>query len=59
MKVITSNVIYENPLPQLRSRQSLFPFACECKDGSLLALCFIGEAMESVDGTTYASKSFD
>ena len=59
MKVITSNVIYENPLPQLRSRQSLFPFACEWKDGSLLALCYIGEEMESVDGTTYASKSFD
>jgi len=59
MKVITSNVIYENPLPQLRSRQSLFPFACECKDGSLLALCYIGEAMESVDGSTYACKSYD
>lgn len=59
MKVIDSNIIYENPLPQLKSRQSLFPFACQCKDGSLLALCYIGEAMESVDGTTYACKSYD
>lgn len=59
MKVIESNIIYENPLPQLRSRQSLFPFACECNDGTLLALCYIGEAMESVDGATYVLRSKD
>ncbi len=59
MQVVNTSKIYENPLPQLRSRQSLFPFACECKDGSILALCYIGQAMESVDGTTYACKSYD
>lgn len=59
MKILDSAIIYENPLPQLRSRQSMFPFACECKDGSLLAVHTIGEAFESTDGTGYVSRSVD
>ena len=59
MKVIHHSIIYENPLPQLRSRQSLFPWLCEMPDGSLLASHCIGEAFESIDGTSYLSKSFD
>jgi len=59
MKILDSTIIYENPLPQLRSRQSAFPFLCECSDGTLLAVHVIGEAFESVDGTSYISRSHD
>ena len=59
MNVLASSVIYENPLPQLRSRQSAFPFLCELPGGMLLASHAIGEAFESVDGTTYLSRSED
>ena len=59
MKIIHSANIYDNPLPQLRSRQSAFPFIAECNDGTLVALHVIGEAFESVNSTTYASYSND
>ena len=59
MKILDSAIIYENPLPQLRSRQSFFPFLCQCKDGSLAAVHVIGEAFESVDSTSCISFSHD
>jgi len=59
MRVIHSNPIYENPLPQLRSRQSAFPFICERPDGSLIASHTISEAFESVDLTSHTSVSTD
>lgn len=59
MRVVHSSVIYENPLPQLRSRQSCFPFLCERSDGAILAAHVIGEAFESVDATTCLSVSTD
>ena len=37
MKVISTNTVYENPLPQLRSRQAFFPWLCEKKDGEIVA----------------------
>ncbi len=54
-----THVIYENPLPQLRSRHSGFPWICEMKDGSLLATHVLSEAFESVDGNTRLSVSKD
>ena len=59
MKVIESHVIYENPLPQLCSRQSFFPFLAELADGTLLAVGAIGQAFESVDSTSYVFYSRD
>lgn len=59
MKILDSTILYENPLPQLCSRQSVFPFLCECMDGSILAVHTIGEAFESVDGISYVSRSVD
>ncbi len=59
MKTLWSSIIYENPLPQLCSRQSAFPWLCQCKDGTILASHAIGQAFESVDGATYISKSTD
>ena len=49
MKVINSSIIYENPLPQLRSRHSFFPNITELNDGRLAAAFVIGEAFESID----------
>lgn len=51
--------IYENPLPQLKSRQCLFPSLCELDDGALAASFVMGEAMESVDSVTHMALSFD
>lgn len=59
MKILESAIIYENPLPRLKSRQSFFPFLCRCKDGSLAAIHVIGEAFESVDSTSCISFSHD
>ena len=59
MKIIESNIIYDNPLPQLRSRQSMFPFLCQLEDKSIAAVHVIGEAFESVDLTSYISFSRD
>ncbi len=59
MKIIASNTIYENPLPQLESRQSFFPNAAELKDGRIMASIVIGQAFESIDSKTYKSFSSD
>ncbi len=59
MKIINSSIVYENPLPQLRSRQDFFPFVCELNDGTLAMVHVIGEAFESVDSSSYISFSED
>lgn len=59
MKVLFSSAIYENPLPQLRAVCSAFPGACVLEDGRILVLHQMGQAFESVDGTSVASFSED
>lgn len=59
MKLINFKNVYENPLPQLKSRQSYFPNLCETDDGTLLCCFTIGEAMEAVDCRQYISESKD
>lgn len=59
MEILNQSIIYENPLPQLRSRQASFPNVCLLADGTLLAVQVIGEAFESVDGTSYICRSDD
>lgn len=59
MKTLFSAVIFENPLPQLRALGSAFPGLCLLPDGKLLAAHQMGQAFESVDGTTYLSESTD
>jgi len=59
MKVVFQNSIYENPLPQLRSRQAFFPWLCEKADGEIVASFAIGEAFESVDSASYVCTSRD
>ncbi len=59
MKVIETNSIFENPLPQLVSRQSIFPSLCQLPDGTLAAAHVIGQAFESADQVPYISFSTD
>lgn len=51
--------VYDNPIPQLRSRQAIFPNLCELDDGTLLCCYNISEAMEAVDARNYLSESKD
>lgn len=59
MKAFASHMIYENPLPQLRAVNSAFPYLCELPDGKILASHQMGQAFESVDGTSFLSESTD
>ena len=59
MKILNHSTIYENPLPQLRSRQAAFPNVCQLPNGTLLAAMVIGEAFESVDGAVHICRSTD
>lgn len=59
MKQLFSTYVYENPLPQLRARNSAFLHLCELPGGRLLAAHQMGQAFESVDGTTFLSESAD
>ena len=59
MKVLDLNIIYENPIPQLRSRQAAFPNVCQLADGTLLSAMMIGEAFESADGASFLCRSTD
>ncbi|MBR2839171.1 MAG: exo-alpha-sialidase [Kiritimatiellae bacterium] len=51
--------VYDNPLPQLRSRQAIFPNLCELPDGTLLCCFVISEAMESTDARAHLAASGD
>ena len=59
MKPVASHIIYENPLPQLRAVNSAFPYLCELPGGTILASHQMGQAFESVDGTSFLSESTD
>lgn len=59
MKQLFSSYIYENPLPQLYARNSAFPNVCVLESEHLIAAHQMGQAFESVDGTTYLSESLD
>ena len=59
MKTVATHIIYENPLPQLRAVNSAFPYLCELPDGRILASHQMGQAFESVDGTSFISESTD
>ena len=56
---LSENVIWTNPTPALNSRHSYFPFACELDNGDILATHVMGQAFESVDGTTRLCISHD
>lgn len=59
MQIKESNIIYENPLPQLCSKQSFFPSLCQLTDGTIASSVVIGQAFESVDSANYITFSYD
>jgi len=59
IKVIERGIVYENSLPQLRSRHGYFPNMAVADDGIIVAAFLIGEAFESVDLAPYISTSSD
>lgn len=59
IKYLESHVLYENPLPHVRSRQGFFPGLVQLPSGDLLALFVVAEAFESPDGTTHVARSRD
>lgn len=59
MKIIKSTDVFENKLPQLKSRQALFPYLAQTENGQLFCSFKIAEAMESVDGATHLAVSED
>ncbi len=59
VKVLDHHIIYDNPMPQLRSRHGYFPGLLQLPSGELLALFVVGEAFESVDLATHAARSTD
>jgi hypothetical protein len=59
INVIDRGVIYENPLPQLKSRHGYFPSVQQLPDKSIIAAYVKGEAFESVDQTTVMARSFN
>ena len=59
MKIIKITDVFENKLPQLKSRQALFPYLAQTENGELFCSFKIAEAMESVDGATHIAVSSD
>jgi len=59
LKVLEENTIWTNDQPVLRSRHAYFPFAAQFGDATILAAYQVGEAFESVDGSTRISRSRD
>ena len=57
MKLLKTSIIYENPLPILKSIQSFFPSLCELDNGEILASHQLGEAFEAVNCTSFISRS--
>ena len=57
MKLIKTSIIYDNPLPALKSIHSFFPSIIELDNGEILAGHQMGEAFEAVNSTSYISRS--
>jgi len=59
IEVKKQNVLYDNPQSNLVSRHGYFPAVVRLASGDLLALFVLGQAFESVDQTTWVSRSKD
>lgn len=51
--------VYVNPVPDLRSRQPIFPNLVELEDGRLLTCFVIGEAMDAANARSHLAESTD
>jgi sialidase-1 len=59
IEIADTHLIYDNPIPHVRSRHGYFPGLLQLPSGELLALFMIAEAFEAADGTTWISRSSD
>ena len=59
ISVVDQHVIYENPIPQIRSRHGYFPGIVKLPSGELLCLFALGEAFDAADVTTVVSRFHD
>jgi len=59
ISVVDHHVIFDNPVPHLRSRHGYFPGVVKLPSGDLLALFALGEAFEAANVTTFVSRSRD
>ena len=59
IEVIDHHVVYDNPIPHLRSRHGYFPGLVKLPSGDLLALFALGEALDAANVTTVVSRSQD
>jgi len=59
IEIISTGLIYRNPLPHVYSRQAIHPSVLQLPCGDLLAGMSIGEAFESPDSKAYLARSCD
>ena len=59
IEVIDHHVVYDNPIPQIRSRHGYFPGLVKLRSGDLLVLFMLGEALDAANATTIVSRSHD
>lgn len=59
IEIIGNGIVYDNPIPDLRSRNGYFPGAALLEDQTLIGAYAEGEAFESTDMTTIAIISTD
>ena len=59
IEVVDHNTLYENSIPHIRSRHAYFPGLVPLRNGNLLALFTLGEAMDATNMTTVVSRSND
>lgn len=59
IEILEQGVLYDNPIPHLRSRHGYFPGLVRLPSGDLLALFVVAEAFEAANATMCVSRSRD
>ena len=59
IKVIDHHVVYDNPIPNLKSRHGSFPGMVGLPSGDLVTLFVLGEAFDAANSETYVTRSTD
>ena len=59
IEVVDHHVVYDNPIPHLKSRHGYFPGLAKMPSGDLVGLFLLGEAFDSADRETYVTRSSD
>ena len=59
IEVVDHRVVYDNPIPHLKSRHGYFPGLAKTPSGDLVGLFLLGEAFDAADRETYVTRSSD